>query len=74
MKTTIDLPDDLMNRARLVAVQRRTTFKELVKAGLDCVLRPEATPTDPKIALKRLQDGMHLGGRPLTRDQVHERP
>ncbi len=30
MKTTLDLPDDLLHRAKVVAAQRKTTLKELV--------------------------------------------
>ncbi len=73
MKTTIDLPDDLLHRARIAAAQRRTTLKELVTAGLDWVLRPEATVPAPTAALERLQKGLKLGGKPLNRRQAHER-
>jgi len=73
MKTTIDLPDDLLHRAKVAAAQRKTTLKELVQAGLDWVLRSEAEAADRPAALARLQKGLRLGGRPLTRDQTHER-
>lgn len=73
MKTTIDLPDDLLHRAKVAAAQRKTTLKELVQTGLDWVLRPEAASPDHQAALARLQKGLRLGGQPLTRDQAHER-
>jgi hypothetical protein len=73
MKTTIDLPDDLLHRAKVAAAQRKTTLKELVQAGLDWVLRPDAEAPDHQAALARLQKGLRLGGQPLTRDQAHER-
>ena len=73
MKTTIDLPDDLLHRAKVAAAQRKTTLKELVQAGLDWVLRSDAEAADRPAALARLQKGLRLGGRPLTRDQAHER-
>jgi len=73
MKTTIDPPEDLLHRAKVAAAQRRTTLKELVQAGLDWVLRPEAETTNHQAALARLQKGLRLGGQPLTRDQAHER-
>jgi hypothetical protein len=38
MKTTIDVPEDLLHRAKVVAAQRRTTLRELVLTGLDEVL------------------------------------
>ena len=73
MKTTIDLPDDILHRAKIVAAQRRTTLKELVLAGLDQVLRSDAESPDHQAALSRLQKGLRLGGRPLTRNRAHER-
>ena len=73
MKTTIDLPDDLLHRAKVAAAQRKTTLKELVQAGLEWVLRSEAETADRTAALARLQKGFHLGGQPLTHDQTHER-
>lgn len=73
MKTTIDLPEDLLHRAKIVAAQRKTTLKELVRTGLDWVMRPEATLRDREEALAHLRKGLHLGGEPLTRDQAHER-
>ena len=73
MKTTIDLPDDLLYRAKVAAAVRKTTLKELVTAGLDWVLRAEAGTIRRPAALARLQKGLRLGGQPLTRDQAHER-
>jgi hypothetical protein len=73
MKTTIDLPDDLLHRAKIAAAQRKTTLKELVQTGLDWVLRSDAEATDRSAALARLEKGLRLGGRPLTRGQAHER-
>ena len=73
MKTTIDLPDDLLHRAKVAAAVRKTTLKDLVTAGLDWVLRADAGTDQRPAALARLQKGLRLGGRPLTRDQAHER-
>ena len=73
VKTTIDLPDDLLHRAKVVAAQRKTTLKELVQAGLDWVLRAEAETPERADALARLQKGLRLTGQRLTRDQAHER-
>jgi hypothetical protein len=75
MKTTIDVPDELLHRAKIVAAQRRTTLKDLIVAGLDRVLRSDSDSQSPerKAALERLQKGFRLGADPLTRDQTHER-
>ena len=34
MKTTLDLPDDLLMEAKTVAVRRKTTLKALVESAL----------------------------------------
>ena len=73
MKTTIDLPEDLLHRAKIVAAQRKTTLKQLVQTGLDWVMRPEAALPDREEALAHLRKGLHLGGTPLMREQAHER-
>jgi hypothetical protein len=42
MKTTIDLPDRLLEEARKEAARRSTTVKALVEAGLRRELRPSS--------------------------------
>lgn len=73
MKTTIDLPDDLLHRAKILAAERRTTLKELVVNGLNYVLREESQTAVAQAALERLHQGLRLGGHALDRDQAHER-
>jgi hypothetical protein len=73
MKTTIDLPDEILHRAKVAAAERRTTLKALVLAGLDQVLRSMTQAPDAQAALDRLHQGLRLAGNPLTRDQAHER-
>lgn len=73
MRTTLDLPNDLLERTKIEAVKRRTTIKQLVMDGLQHVLSQENSPTAPPQALSRLQCGYRLGGTPLNREQSHER-
>lgn len=73
MKTTIDLPDAIFERTKIVAARRRTTLKNLVIKGLETVLREEEATPSPADALARLQRGYHLGNKPLTRDKTHAR-
>lgn len=73
MKTTIDLPDEILHRAKIVAAQRRTTLKQLFITGLELAMRAGDTGADRSEALSRLQRGFRLGGQPLTRAEVHER-
>ena len=73
MKTTIDLPENLLHRAKVTAAQRKTTLRDLVATGLDWVIRSSDIRTEKPAALSRLRTGLHLGGTPLTREQAHER-
>jgi predicted transcriptional regulator len=73
MKTTIELPDAILERTKIAAARRRTTMKNLVIQGLEAILREEAAPAQNVEALARLREGYHLGGRPLTREEIHAR-
>lgn len=45
MRTTIDLPDDLLKQAKILAVRRGSSLRDLVAAGLRTELaRAEAAP------------------------------
>lgn len=47
MKTTLDLPDDLLMEAKTLAVRRRTTLKAVVEGALRRELRPAAEIANP---------------------------
>jgi hypothetical protein len=63
MKTTLELPDDLMRRVKLRAVHRNRKLKDeiaqLLEAGLAHAPAAEATPEAPKPVRLR-------GRRPLS--------
>ncbi len=73
MKTTIDLPDEILERSKIEAVRRRTTFKKLVIEGLESILGEQSKKSVPMGALARLKRGYHLGSTPLSREESHER-
>ncbi len=73
MKTTVDLPENILERTKIAAVRRRTTIKNLIIEGLESVLREDTPAAPPADALARLRQGYHLGGQPLSRDQAHAR-
>jgi hypothetical protein len=73
MKTTIDLPDEILHRAKIFAMQRRITLKELFLSGLEMAMKNDAVQPAREAALARLQRGLNLRGKPLTREQAHER-
>lgn len=47
MKTTLDLPDDLLIKAKTLAVQRKITLRALVESALRRELRPAAELENP---------------------------
>jgi len=73
MKTTIDLPESILHRAKIAAAQRKTTLKDLVISGLETALQSGPGGPHRDAALARLKKGLHLKGKPLTREQAHER-
>jgi hypothetical protein len=79
VKTTIDLPDDVFLRAKILAAERSTTFRELVIQGLKLVTESpvETEQKKRKAALRRLLKGMRAGNTapmvPLPREEIHDR-
>lgn len=47
MKTTIELPDDLLVEAKIVASRRRTTLKAIIEHALRRELAPPPQTTNP---------------------------
>jgi hypothetical protein len=79
MKTTIDLPDEVLVKAKVFAAEQRTTLRDLVVRGLKLVTEtPE--PDDEKqrkAALKRLLEAMRASNTepmvPLKREEIYDR-
>lgn len=44
MRSTFDLPDDLMKRAKIAAVKRGSTLRDLVAEALRSLLADQAAP------------------------------
>ena len=47
MKTTLDLPDDLLVAAKTAAARRRTTLRAIVESALRRELRPAGDTANP---------------------------
>jgi hypothetical protein len=47
MKTTLDLPDDLLIKAKTLAAQRKTTLRAIVESALIRELRPASEMENP---------------------------
>ncbi len=80
MKTTIDFPDKLLHRAKVVAAQRRTTLRELVVRGLESVtdgMSTESAENARQENLKRLLNAMRASNTqpmtPLSREEIYDR-
>lgn len=80
MKTTIDFPDDLLHRAKVVAAQQRTTLRELVLKGLSIVtsgMIADDLEKKRKKNLKRLVKAMRASNaqpmKPLAREKIYDR-
>jgi hypothetical protein len=79
MKTTIDLPDEVLIKAKVIAAERRTTLRELVVEGLRHVTEtpPEAEQAKRKAAFKRLLKAMQASNTepmvPLKREEIYDR-
>lgn len=70
MKTTIELPEDLVLKAKTVALTRRTTLRGLVMRGLRREIQnPSTDPQSPVSALLGLDDKIW---QKLTADQYVE--
>ncbi len=73
MKTTIDLPEELLEKSKIAAAKRRTSFKKLVIEGLEKVISSDEALPSSSDALKRLRRGYKLVSKPLSRDESHAR-
>jgi len=81
VKTTIDIPEEILHRATIVAAQRNTTLRDLLISGISHIL---ATPQKDEVTRCREQRAARLiaalsKGRNtepigfLNRDELHDR-
>jgi len=79
VKTTIDLPDDLLQRAKIAAAQRRTTLKDLVVQGLEYATTHALPDPDAQHSARaqKLLDALQAANtqpmKPLKRDEIYDR-
>lgn len=79
MKTTIELPDDLFLKAKVLAAERRMTLKDLMIQALSRFTQspPESEEKKRKAALRRLLKGMKASNTrpmvPLKREELYDR-
>ena len=79
MKTTIDLPDDVFLKAKILAAERSMTFKDVVIQGLTLLIQTpsESSEKKRKATLKRLLKNMQADNTepmtPLKREEIYDR-
>ncbi len=79
MKTTIDLPDEVLVKAKVFAAEQRMTLRDLVVRGLKLVTEaPQAEDEKQrKAAIRHLLEDMQASNTepmvPLTREEIYER-
>ncbi|MEO5914004.1 MAG: hypothetical protein ABIS50_07200 [Luteolibacter sp.] len=77
MKTTLDLPDDLLIEAKAVAARRRTTLKAMVEHALRREIMPSGNvPEDLRDICEMNELGMLVlkktGRKPLSLEDIQE--
>ncbi len=71
---TLKLDEAVLQRAKHKAVEEDCSLSEWVaKLISEQVSRSSDYAAARARAIKRLETGFHLGGKPLTRDEAHER-
>ncbi len=79
MKTTIDLPDDIFVKAKLLAAERRTTLRDIMIQALQTFTRIPAAADEKKrkANMKRLLKAMQAANTepmvPLKRKEIYDR-
>ena len=75
MKTTIDLPDELMTEAKAVAARRRTTLKAMMEHALRREVMVEQAATDPDAPFTIDEHGMPIlkktGNAVVTSEMIY---
>jgi len=71
---TVQLDRETIRKAKILAAKRGTSVSSLVAAQItESVRSDEAYDAARRTALELLERGLHLGGRRLNRDELHER-
>lgn len=79
MKTTIELPDELFQQAKVMAAERGTTLKEIMIQSLKLWFRTPAEDAEKnrQATVKRLLQAMRASNTepmiPLKRGEIYDR-
>jgi predicted transcriptional regulator len=71
---TVSLDKQLVQKLRVIAAERSTSISGMLSDELRRIVeRSEQYNNAKRRALEALATGLHLGGRPATRDELHDR-
>lgn len=70
-RTTVNLPQDLLEAAKTVAFNRKTTLTNLIQEGLSCVLFGDKKG-EKKKNLRGFIGGLNLGIKKFRREEVYD--
>jgi len=71
---TVQMDRELIRKARILAARRGTSVSGLVASELKRLIGDdEAYDAARRSALQLLEKGFHLGGKRVSREQLHER-
>jgi hypothetical protein len=80
VKTTVELPEELIVAAKRRAAERRTTLRILIERGLRAELRSRRAPAARRIPIKwvtvdgGLPGGLDVSDRAAMIDRLRRRP
>lgn len=72
MRTTLDLPDDLLKRAKIVAVERGATLRELVADALRRELEVSLPPRRRRLTKPPIHLNADSPLRSMSTEQIKE--
>ena len=71
---TLSLDTKLLREAKVLAAQRNTSVSRLLAGELEAtVSRQSDYERSQRTALALMNEGLSLGGTPLSRDELHDR-
>jgi Bacterial antitoxin of type II TA system, VapB len=79
MKTTVNLPDELLREAQELARRERTTLRELIETGLRAMVRQRSTGpsfelADASVEGRGLQPAFRDASWQQIRDTIYDHP
>ena len=71
---TLSLDRTILQKLKILAAQRNTSVSGMLTDELNQLIQKDEHYQRSKLAaLQAIEQGYHLGGQPLSRDELHER-